>query len=48
MVDFEWLMAAPPATREEALEVRRKAERIPFLKGTVLSENGRCFACTCR
>ncbi|UCD59047.1 MAG: MMPL family transporter, partial [Candidatus Hydrogenedentota bacterium] len=39
-VKFEWLMASPPTTREEALAVRNKAERIPFLNGTLLSEDG--------
>ena len=42
-VRFDWLMAAPPETREEAIEVRRKAERIPFLNGTVLSEDGKAL-----
>jgi len=44
IVKFEWLMIAPPTTDEEALSIRRKAERIPFLKGTVLSENGKAIA----
>jgi len=43
VVKFEWLMAAPPQTREESLEIRRKAERIPFLNGTVLSEDGKAL-----
>ncbi len=42
-VRFEWLMPSPPATREEALAVRTKAQRIPFLQGTVLSENGKAL-----
>jgi predicted RND superfamily exporter protein len=39
-VTFEWLMSTPPKSREEALAVRRKAERIPFLNGTLVSEDG--------
>lgn len=42
-VKFEWLMPSPPATREEALAVRTKAERIPFLQGTVISEDGKAL-----
>jgi hypothetical protein len=40
-VRFEWLMHKPPQTEEEALAVRKKAERIPFLNGTLLSEDGK-------
>ncbi len=43
-VRFEWLMASPPATREEALAVRDRASRIPFLQGTLVSESGRALA----
>ena len=43
-VRFEWLMSAPPATREEALAVRDKARRIPFLEGTLVSEDGKALA----
>lgn len=43
-VRFEWLMPAPPATREEALAVRDKALRIPFLEGTMVSEDGKALA----
>jgi predicted RND superfamily exporter protein len=42
-VTFEWLMASPPRTREEALTVRHKAERIPFLNGTLVSEDGKAL-----
>jgi len=41
VVKFERLMARPPATHEEALAIRKKAERIPFLRGTLLSEDGK-------
>ncbi len=43
VVRFEWLMTKPPKTRAEALEIRRKAERIPFLNGTLLSEDGKAI-----
>ncbi|RMD58546.1 RND transporter, partial [Candidatus Parcubacteria bacterium] len=44
VVRFEWLMPTPPTTEEEALAIRRKAERLPFLKGTMLSEDGKAIA----
>jgi predicted RND superfamily exporter protein len=40
VIRFEWLMNKPPETREEALEIRRKALRIPFLKDTLISTKG--------
>ena len=43
-VRFEWLMAEPPRTREEALAVRDKARRIPFLEGTLISEDRKAIA----
>jgi len=43
VVTFEWLMPRPPETRAEALAVRHKAERIPFLDGTLLSEDGKAI-----
>lgn len=42
-VRFEWLMSSPPSNREEALSIRRKAERIPFLAGTLISEDGKAL-----
>jgi hypothetical protein len=42
-VRFEWLMESPPKTPEEALAVRQKAERIPFLNGTMISEDGKAI-----
>ena len=42
-VRFEWLMEEPPRTDEEAQAVREKAERIPFLDGTLISEDGRAL-----
>ena len=44
VVKFEWLMPKPPETDADALAVRDKALRIPFLKDTMLSENGRALA----
>jgi uncharacterized protein len=43
-VRFEWLMPEPPATEEAALAVRAKAERLPFLNGTLISEDGKALA----
>lgn len=40
VVKFEWLMPEPPATEADAIAVREKARRIPFLDGTLLSESG--------
>ena len=44
VVNFSWLMPKPPATQEEALELRQKAQRIPLLNGTVVSEDGLALA----
>ena len=43
-VSFEWLMPAPPETEAEAVAVRDKAMRIPFLKGTMVAESGKAVA----
>jgi len=43
-VRFEWLMPKPPATDEEALAVREKAQAIPFLDGTLVSDDGKALA----
>jgi len=43
VVRFEWLMPSPPTTREGCLAIREKAERIPFLDGTLLSEDGKAL-----
>ncbi len=43
-ISFRWLMPKPPETREAAREIREQAARIPFLQGTLLSENGRALA----
>ena len=39
-VRFEWLLPEPPASDAEALEIRERARRIPFLDGTLISEDG--------
>ncbi len=44
VLNFEWLMRRPPETREEAIAVRDKAQRIPFLNGTMVSEDGKAIA----
>jgi uncharacterized protein len=38
---FEWLMRTPPETQAQAAAIRDKARRVPFLDGTLLSEDGR-------
>jgi predicted RND superfamily exporter protein len=42
-IRFETLMKAPPLKAEDARAVRRKAERIPFLKNTLVSEDGKAI-----
>lgn len=42
-VKFDWLMPRPPVSREEARAIREKALRIPFLNGTMVSEDGRAI-----
>ena len=44
VVRFEWLMRTPPETHEEARAVREAAERIPTIRGTLLSEDGKAVA----
>jgi len=36
-------MPQPPQTREQALAIRQKAQRIPFLNGTLVSEDGKAI-----
>ena len=43
-VRFEWLMPKPPETQAEALAVREKAKAIPFLDGTLVSDDGQALA----
>ena len=42
-VRFEWLMAEPPTTREEAVKIREKARANPMLDGTLVSEDGKAL-----
>ena len=44
VVRFDWLMGDPPATAAEALAVRDAAQRIPAVKGTLVSQDGRATA----
>jgi hypothetical protein len=43
-VRFEWLMPKPPETQDEAEAVRAKARDIPFLDGTLVSDDGKALA----
>ena len=43
-VSFSWLMPEPPATAEAARAVRDKAMKLPFMKGTLVSEDGQALA----
>lgn len=44
VVQFEWLMSTPPETVEDALAIRDKALDLPFLNGTLVSEDGKAIA----
>ncbi len=44
VVRFDWLMKTPPEARDGARAIRDAAERIPTLKGTLLSEDGKAVA----
>ncbi|NOZ42029.1 MAG: MMPL family transporter [Alphaproteobacteria bacterium] len=44
VVKFEWLMRTPPKTDAEALSIRKKAQNIPLLNGTVVSADGKAIA----
>lgn len=44
VVNFSWLMAEPPKTDAEALLIRQRAQHIPFLDGTLVSEDGKAIA----
>ncbi|MHC4680514.1 MAG: efflux RND transporter permease subunit, partial [Planctomycetota bacterium] len=43
VVTFEWLMAKPPATKAEALQIRDRAMSNPLLKGTLISEDAKAI-----
>ncbi|CAN2039280.1 Membrane transport protein domain-containing protein [Candidatus Magnetomoraceae bacterium gMMP-15] len=42
-IKFEWLMQEPPKTRQEALEIQKKALSNPLLKGQMISEDGKAI-----
>ncbi|NOY63679.1 MAG: MMPL family transporter, partial [Gammaproteobacteria bacterium] len=44
IVNFSWLMERPPTTQAEALLVRDRAQRIPLLNGTLVSDDGKALA----
>ena len=43
-IRFEWLMEQPPETPEEALAIKEAALRLPLLRGTVVSDDGKSVA----
>jgi predicted RND superfamily exporter protein len=43
VVTFEWLMAKPPNTNAQAIEIRDKAMSNPLLKGTLISEDAKAI-----
>ncbi|MGB8328653.1 MAG: MMPL family transporter, partial [Polyangiales bacterium] len=43
-IRFEWLMEQPPETPEEAIAIKEAALRLPMLRGTVVSEDGKSIA----
>ena len=43
-INFNWLMTTPPNTREECLKIKAKAMKSPFLKGNMISEDGKAIA----
>ncbi len=44
IVNFSWLMPEPPTSQEEAIAIRDRALHIPFLNGTMVSEDGKAMA----
>ena len=42
-VRFEWLMAEPPASEAEALDIMTQARNNPMLDGTLVSEDGKAL-----
>ena len=43
-IRFEWLMERPPETPEEAIAIKEAALRLPMLRGTVVSDDGKSVA----
>ena len=44
VVRFGWLMEQPPRTRDDARALRDAADRLPTIRGTLVSEDGRATA----
>jgi uncharacterized protein len=43
-VNFSWLMPQPPTSEEDAIAIRDRAARIPFLHDTLVSADGKAIA----
>lgn len=43
-VSFSWLMSSPPESEEEALAIRDKAQNLPMLNGSLVSEDGKALS----
>ncbi|MDF1689684.1 MAG: MMPL family transporter [Cycloclasticus sp.] len=43
-INFSWLMATPPTSDSEANAIRERAKNIPFLDGTLVSDDGNAIA----
>jgi len=43
-INFSWLMPEPPTSDTEALAIRERAQNIPFLDGTLVSNDGKAIA----
>jgi len=43
-VKFEWLMKEAPLDDAEALSIRKKAQNLPLLNGTIVSDDGKAVA----
>ena len=44
MIRFEWLMRDAPVTQEQSLEIRDKVDRLPLLKDSLISGDGKAAA----
>ncbi len=43
-VEFQWLMSAPPKSREEARQTRERAEAHPMFRDSIVSSDGQAVA----
>ena len=43
IVRFDWLMPVPPENESQAKKIREKIRNIPFLEGTLMSEDGKAL-----